>query len=128
MELSSDLSGNKYSKAEHRRNILPLLNNRSEGSVEFKHQNISAVLINMGLPFVKGYLPRFNYQKILEEKVLSFLNQNISIEKHFNQFASKEINSNYNNLNFEKIIVEPPKVNLVTEPYTYYIKSPIKIN
>lgn len=85
--LSYELSGRHYSKAEHRRYIMPLLNNRSEGSIEFKHQNISAVLVNLGQPFIKGYLPRYNYQKILEDKVLSYLVQNISIEEHFNQFA-----------------------------------------
>ena len=42
--LADDVAGQPYNKAEHRRQLLPLLNNRSEGSVEFKHQNISAVL------------------------------------------------------------------------------------
>lgn len=42
--LVDDLAGRPYNKAEHRRALLPLLNERSEGSVEFKHQNISAVL------------------------------------------------------------------------------------
>ena len=42
--LADDISARHYSKAEHRRALLPLLNDRSEGSVEFKHQNISAVL------------------------------------------------------------------------------------
>ncbi|MBB6262391.1 hypothetical protein FHS77_002965 [Paenochrobactrum gallinarii] len=42
--LADDIAGRRYSKAEHRRALLPLLNERSEGSVEFKHQNISAVL------------------------------------------------------------------------------------
>ncbi len=34
--LADDVFGRSYSKAEHRRALLPLLNNRSEGSVEFK--------------------------------------------------------------------------------------------
>ncbi|MCE8472430.1 hypothetical protein LZ189_25910, partial [Rhodovulum sulfidophilum] len=42
--LADDISGRRYSKAKHRRVLLPLLNDRSEGAVEFKHQNISAVL------------------------------------------------------------------------------------
>lgn len=46
--LADDISGRRYSKAEHRRALLPLLNDRSEGSVEFKHQNISAVLKGLG--------------------------------------------------------------------------------
>ena len=39
--LTAELKGEDYSKAAHRRALLPLLANRSDGSVEFKHQNIS---------------------------------------------------------------------------------------
>ena len=41
--LADDISARCYSKAEHRRALLPLLNDRSEGSVEFKQQNVRAV-------------------------------------------------------------------------------------
>ena len=51
--LQFELEGKKYNKTFHRQGLITLLNNRSEGSIEFKHQNISAVLINMGLPFIK---------------------------------------------------------------------------
>ena len=64
--LSAELDNKKYSKSNHRRNLLPFLDNRSEGSIEFKHQNISAVLSNLGQPFIKGYLPRINYQRTLK--------------------------------------------------------------
>lgn len=46
--LADDISARRYSKAEHRRALLPLLKDRSEGSVEFKHQTISAVLMGLG--------------------------------------------------------------------------------
>jgi hypothetical protein len=42
--LQMELAGQPFSKTEHRRKLHPLLNNRSDGSIEFKHQNISAVL------------------------------------------------------------------------------------
>jgi len=61
--LRFDLNELKYNKAEHRRDLLRHLNDRSHGSVEFKHQNISAVLIEMGIPYIDGYKPRFNYQR-----------------------------------------------------------------
>ncbi|MBS4058064.1 MAG: hypothetical protein KGZ82_12150 [Bacteroidales bacterium] len=70
--LKNELIGNLYKKSECRKNLLPHLKNRSESSIEFKHQNISAVLINLGQPYIKGYLPRFNYQKILEEVVINY--------------------------------------------------------
>ena len=126
--LSTELFIKKYSKAEHRRNILPLLNNRSEGSVEFKHQNISAILVNLGQPFIKGYVPRFNYQNLLEDIVLDHLIGNINIEQQFRQFANKEILIPTSNYNFEKILVKPPNPGLFKEPVPRYLKNPIKIN
>ncbi len=71
--LQAELAGTAYNKAEHRRNLFPLLDDRSEQSIEFKYANISAVLIEIGFPFISGYKPRFNYQKLLLEVVLSQL-------------------------------------------------------
>lgn len=42
--LADEVYGRPYSKADHRRALLRLLDHRSEGAIEFKHQNISAVL------------------------------------------------------------------------------------
>ncbi|MCX6277298.1 MAG: hypothetical protein NT004_04275 [Bacteroidetes bacterium] len=47
--LHSEISGIDYNKSAHRKNLLRLLINRTESSVEFKHQNISAALINKGI-------------------------------------------------------------------------------
>jgi hypothetical protein len=52
--LSAELSVMPYSKAKHRRALLQKLNNRSPQSVEFKHANISAILIELGFPYVAG--------------------------------------------------------------------------
>lgn len=43
-----------------------------KGSIEFKHQNIGAVLVNFRQPFIAGYLPRQNDQKLLEQAVLEW--------------------------------------------------------
>lgn len=71
--LNKELTGKKYSKAEHRRALLSKLDNRSEGSIEFKHQNISAVLLEIGQPYIQGYKPAFNYQQQLKAVVLAYL-------------------------------------------------------
>ena len=126
--LSAELKGEDYSKAAHRRALLPLLANRSESSVEFKHQNISAVLIELGQPFIKGYLPRYNYQQILKEAIIDYLNQNIRIEDQFRMFSDKIILSKKSDFNFNKFIVEPPKINIASEPKATYHRSPIKTN
>ena len=74
--LAKDISACRYSKAEHRRALLPLLNERSEGSVEFKHQNISAVLKGLGEDWISGYKPAFNFQMTLLDAVARWLAQN----------------------------------------------------
>jgi hypothetical protein len=61
--------GEAFNKAERNRNLQKLLNRRSHGSVERKHQNISAILIDLGLPYVEGYKPLGNYQQLLREVV-----------------------------------------------------------
>lgn len=70
--LRAELSREPYSKAAHNRALQERIG-RSRGSVEFKHQNISAVLVNYRQPFIAGYLPRFNYQALLEQVVLEWL-------------------------------------------------------
>jgi hypothetical protein len=67
--LASELAGTPYNKAAHRRTLLPLLDARSEQSVEFKHCNISAALLEGGFPYISGYKPRSNYQALLHEVI-----------------------------------------------------------
>jgi hypothetical protein len=64
-----ELAGQPYTKAERRRQLQALLEGRSEAAIELKHQNISAVLIELGVPYIDGYKPRFNYQGLLAEVV-----------------------------------------------------------
>ena len=71
--LQKELFGKPYSKTAHRDALRPLLRGRTTGSVEFKHQNISAVLIRMGLPYISGYKPKSNYQALLAKAVDSYL-------------------------------------------------------
>jgi hypothetical protein len=71
--LADDLFGRPYNKAQHRRKLLPLLHNRSESSVEFKHQNISAVLKGLGEDWIAGYKPAFNFQLSLVDAVARWL-------------------------------------------------------
>jgi hypothetical protein len=67
--LAAELSGVPYNKAAHRRALIKRLSGRSEQSVEFKHANISAVLIDLGFPYIAGYKPRSNYQGLLHDVV-----------------------------------------------------------
>jgi hypothetical protein len=67
--LAKEIRGEAYSKTAHRQGLGPRLNNRSDGSIERKHQNISAVLIGLGYPYISGYKPLGNYQRLLAEVV-----------------------------------------------------------
>ncbi|MFN0069390.1 MAG: hypothetical protein ACKVYV_17340 [Limisphaerales bacterium] len=72
--LAMELRGEEFNKAEHNRNLQKLLANRTKGAIEKKHQNVSAVLIELGYPYVNGYKPLRNYQQLLydivEERLL----------------------------------------------------------
>ena len=69
--LAKELSGQSYNKTSHRNALSPLLNNRSHGSIERKHQNISAILIKLGYPYISGYKRLGNYQRLLADAVAS---------------------------------------------------------
>lgn len=124
--LVKENAGIAYSKAEHRRALLPLLQNRTEGSVEFKHQNISAVLAKYGMPYINGYKPAWNYQRLLEEIVLSRISK--ELEKSFEVFASS-LPLIKNNIAFNSFEQSPPEKQPIStsEPEIIY-RTPVKIN
>lgn len=72
--LAAELRGDTVNKADHNRRLRQTISSRSKGSIERKHQNISAVLIEIGYPYISGYKPLGNYQdllrKVVEERVL----------------------------------------------------------
>ena len=63
----------KYNKSERNVALQSKLRGRSKASVELKHQNVSAVLHDMDLPFIAGYKPRGNSQLLLRKAVQQFL-------------------------------------------------------
>ena len=115
-----------YSKSEHRKNLQKLLNNRSDGSIEFKHQNISAVLVNNCFPYIKGYKPRFNYQHLLEEKVLDYLDYDTSFENNFQTFANQQLKHQEVKIKYDTWIDVPPESSLLKEPKVNYNPKIVK--
>lgn len=73
--LADDWAGRHYSKTEHRRRLQSVIA-RSRTSIEYKHQNISAVLKGLGESWLPGYVPAFNYQRSLEDAVARWLDHN----------------------------------------------------
>jgi hypothetical protein len=73
--LQSELNGVNYNKSAHRRSLVNLTG-RTEGSVERKHQNISAVLGELALPTISGYKPLPNFQKSIIDAIERYLTRN----------------------------------------------------
>jgi hypothetical protein len=76
--LCKEVHARPYSKAEHRRALRPRLNGRSDGSIEFKHQNISAALKGLGEAWIPGYKAAFNFQMPLADAVVRWLDRNLA--------------------------------------------------
>src|ERR1700740_2463879 len=62
--LAAELSGQPYVKSSHGQALMARIG-RTHRSVEFKHQNISAVLDELGMPWIPGYKPKRNYQNAI---------------------------------------------------------------
>ncbi len=67
--LTLELNGQRYSKTEHAKGLMQKLEGRNRQSIEFKHCNISAVMLALGYPYINGYKPRGNYQGMLQDVV-----------------------------------------------------------
>lgn len=99
--LTLELAGQRFNKSEHRRHLLQKLNGRSAASIEFKHCNISAVLMDLGYPSIRGYQPRANYQALLFDVVAD-------------QLRSKE--------NFEQVVLNAVQQPAVAPQWTNFVE------
>jgi len=74
--LAFELSGQKFVKTEQnlalRETALPT---RTKGSVEFRMQNISTVLMKMEREFIKGYKPARNVGSKVEQEIRAILTE-----------------------------------------------------
>jgi len=126
--LALEFIGAPYKKSEHRSNLLKLID-RSAGSIEYKHQNISAVLLELGMPFISGYKPAKNYQrKVLPDIVLEYLLENPDIQN----LMSADVDSDALTPSVDdilKVMVEAPEPKIPTDkPLQLKRKPPHKIN
>jgi hypothetical protein len=72
--LAADLAGKPYVKSRHSAALMAQIG-RTHRSVEFKHQNISAVLDELGLPWIPGYMPKRNYQNAIFDAIDRYLSE-----------------------------------------------------
>lgn len=129
--LCLELSRGKYNKAEHRRALMEGLNSRTKSSVEMKHQNISAALIEMGIPYIDGYKPLWNYErKLLPDVIYDVLKNDEGLQALFQQ-DSESIPEVPSVADFLAVFEAPPKrekrqLKAIAEPRAIY--NPTGIN
>lgn len=70
--LDSELARRSYIKSRHSAALMQRIG-RTHRSVEFKHQNISAVLEELGLPWIHGYKPKRNFQRAIFSAIDRYL-------------------------------------------------------
>lgn len=127
--LAKEMRGETYSKAAHRRALLPRLNNRSEGSIEYKHQNISAVMLDLGYPYILGYKPAFNYQKLLKDVVSDQVEQNLLVLQNTADTQIETVPDSLPEVEWESVLDSAPdKVPRVIEFDEIRDRRPVKFN
>lgn len=72
-------AGIPYKKSEHNEALRQKLTRRSKASIELKHQNISAILDQLNLPYIPGYKPRSNVQELLRTTVHSYVQRSFPL-------------------------------------------------
>jgi hypothetical protein len=110
--LSLEAQQANYKKTEFNLALRQKLRGRSKASVELKHQNISAVLSSMELPFIPGYKPRSNAQLLLRKAVQKFVLDHSDIVKQIVD-ALEEVKIPTEKT-FKAVIVEPPPIQTVS--------------
>jgi hypothetical protein len=86
--LKAELAGTIFNKTDHRNELIPKLKNRTKGSIEFKHSNISSALAELGLPYVNGYKPRAHSQAAIADILDELLNQDKALRKLLETMAA----------------------------------------
>lgn len=126
--LMKELAGEPYVKAEHNRNSQKLLNNRSTQSLEWKYRNVSAVLARLGAPYIRGYVPAWNYQGALVDAVVAYRRAHPELEKLFDRFATEPVDVETPNLDFASIIEDRPEPSPVVEEPVFSYGKGVKVN
>lgn len=104
----------KYNKSERNIALQSSLKGRSKASVELKHQNVSAVLHGMDLPFIAGYKPRGNSQLLLRKAVQKFvLDRSDLMRLVVDAFADARAPAEKL---YHAVVVDAPPIKVVAQP------------
>ena len=108
--LEMEISGNPFNKAERNRNLRRFLKDRTRGSIERKHQNISAVLVKLGFPYVDGYKPLHNHQTILLDVVCERLRKAIDLQHQVEESVLLPVHSLPNIQDWSSVLDARPPI------------------
>jgi hypothetical protein len=125
--LLSELAGQPYNKAAHRRQSQTLLPGRSESSIEFKHANISAVMLELGYPYIRGYQPRSNFQRsTLVDVVQSQVLRQRDLDD-VTQSAVERPAAPVDHVDFARVVSKAPQREIAArEASPAYLRAPVK--
>ena len=115
--LKLELAGKSVNKSEENARLRARLTGRSKGAVEFKHQNISAVLLENGWIYIDGYKPMKNVQGDLRNEV----ERQLRLDSELDNLMMKSSNSMVGADDFDPELpelVEVPEVILGTAAWT----------
>lgn len=113
--LSLEMAGQPYNKRAHNRELARLLDGRSASAIEMKHQNISAILQELGCQPIAGYQPLVNYQQSLYDVVVDRIETDRAFDRMALQAVEREaVTPELASL--RGILVEAPKLRGVREP------------
>lgn len=118
--LERELRGERYSKTAQREALLAKLGSRAPGAVERKHQNISAILVEIGFPFIRGYKPLPNYQGLLRDIVLESMPSALSLLDAADALSSG-LTTEPRTLSIQ---VEPPDMIVREKPREHQARAP----
>lgn len=111
--LGLDANQTAYVKTEFNAALRRRLSGRSKSAVELKHQNISAVLHSMELPFIPGYKPRNNAQLLLRQAVQQYVLKHSALVMRIVD-SLEEVRSPTQR-SFNAVLVEPPPIEVVAQ-------------
>jgi hypothetical protein len=118
----------KYNKSERNVALQLQLKGRSKASVELKHQNVSAVLHGMDLPFISGYKPRGNSQLLLRKTVQKFLQDRSDLVRLVvDAFEDVRVPAKKQ---YRAVVVDAPAIEVVVQlaPHSARARLPRKID
>lgn len=106
--LVRQMNGESLNKAKHIEVLIPKLDRRNANSIGMKYSNISAILVEHGIPHLSGHNPLGNYQVTLEEVVERYV----------------EMSGNFVKQIFEILDQVPPPVTVAEDFGKYFESAP----